>query len=147
MKVPAGEGSKVTLLHDYRAVDDAPEAVELIEAAVDHNSTAELAALKHGAELGDLRDELQFTFSDSQRIHGSAEDVSTVFPLPSFDNSAMDGYAVRAVDTRAASAEQPAQLQVVGDIAAGAKTRSGMGPGLAHGMRAAALMVSPVRGP
>jgi molybdopterin molybdotransferase len=60
-----------------------------------------------------------------------AEDVSTVFPLPSFDNSAMDGYAVRAVDTRGASAESPAQLQVVGDIAAGAKTRSGMGPGLA----------------
>ncbi|MGN6606937.1 MAG: molybdotransferase-like divisome protein Glp [Jatrophihabitans sp.] len=60
-----------------------------------------------------------------------AEDVTSAFPLPSFDNSAMDGYAVRAVDTRHASDEQPVQLQVVGDIAAGAKTRSGMGPGLA----------------
>ena len=71
----SGGGSTVTLLHDYRAVDDAPAAVELIELAVDRNSKAELAALKHGAELGDLRDELLFTFSDAQRIHGSADHV------------------------------------------------------------------------
>src|SRR5439155_17263197 len=55
----------------------------------------------------------------------------TPIALPSFDNSAMDGYAVRAIDTRDASAEAPVTLQVVGDVAAGAKSRSGMGPGLA----------------
>jgi molybdopterin molybdotransferase len=43
----------------------------------------------------------------------------------------MDGYAVRAIDTRDASDDHPATLQVVGDVAAGAKSRSGMGPGLA----------------
>ncbi len=55
----------------------------------------------------------------------------TDVPLPGFDNSAMDGYAVRAVDTRGASAENPVELPVVGDVVAGTKTRSGMGPGLA----------------
>jgi molybdopterin molybdotransferase len=60
-----------------------------------------------------------------------AQDVSSDFPLPSFDNAAMDGYAVRSIDTREASSAEPVKLQVVGDIAAGAKTRSGMGAGLA----------------
>jgi molybdopterin molybdotransferase len=60
-----------------------------------------------------------------------AEDVAADFPLPNFDNSAMDGYAVRAIDTRSASVDEPVRLRVVGDIAAGAKSRSGMGPGLA----------------
>ena len=39
--------------------------------------------------------------------------------LPRFDNSAMDGYAVRAADLAAANAEQPASLQVLGKVAAG----------------------------
>ncbi|WP_377270032.1 aromatase/cyclase [Peterkaempfera sp. SMS 1(5)a] len=70
-----GEGTRVTLLHHYRAIGDDPAAVELIEQAVDRNSRAELAALKAGAELGALRGELMFTFSDAQQIDGSAEDV------------------------------------------------------------------------
>ncbi|HEV7206274.1 MAG TPA: gephyrin-like molybdotransferase Glp [Jatrophihabitans sp.] len=73
---------------------------------------------------------IELTLLDAQGLL-LAENVSTDFPLPSFDNSAMDGYAVRAVDTLDASREQPVRLQVVGDIAAGASSRSGMGPGLA----------------
>jgi molybdopterin molybdotransferase len=60
-----------------------------------------------------------------------AETVVTDVPLPGFDNSAMDGYAVRAVDTRNASDENPLELPVVGDVAAGSQNRNGMGPGLA----------------
>src|ERR671930_533163 len=60
-----------------------------------------------------------------------AEDVSASVSLPAFDNSAMDGYAVRAVDTRSASAEEPVVLPVVGDVMAGSRKQSGMGPGLA----------------
>jgi molybdopterin molybdotransferase len=60
-----------------------------------------------------------------------AESVVTDVPLPGFDNSAMDGYAVRAVDTRNASEENPLDLPVVGDVVAGTKNRNGMGPGLA----------------
>jgi molybdopterin molybdotransferase len=75
-------------------------------------------------------DTIELTLLDAQGLL-LAEDIRAEFPLPSFDNSAMDGYAVRAIDTRDASPDQPLNLQVVGDIAAGAKTRSGMGPGLA----------------
>lgn len=60
-----------------------------------------------------------------------AEDVATVNPLPGFDNSAMDGYVVCAADTRAASPANPVVLPVVGDVAAGARSRAGIGPGLA----------------
>jgi len=75
-------------------------------------------------------DPIELTLLDSQGLL-LAENVVTDVPLPGFDNSAMDGYAVRAVDTRDASAKHPAVLPVVGDVAAGAKSRAGMGPGLA----------------
>src|ERR1700744_2232237 len=48
-----------------------------------------------------------------------AADVTAQHPLPSFDNSAMDGYAVRAADIQAASSEQPAVMPVHAEIAAG----------------------------
>ena len=48
-----------------------------------------------------------------------ADDVVTANPLPSFDNSAMDGYAVHAEDLAAASEQAPVTLPVVGEIAAG----------------------------
>lgn len=41
--------------------------------------------------------------------------------LPSFANSAMDGYAVRAADVAAATLEAPVGLEVVGDVPAGAQ--------------------------
>lgn len=49
-----------------------------------------------------------------------AESVAASEPLPAFDNSAMDGYAVRAVDVRGATAGSPVVLPVAGDIPAGA---------------------------
>jgi molybdopterin molybdotransferase len=73
---------------------------------------------------------IELTLLDAQGLL-LAENVTSDVPLPGFDNSAMDGYAVRAVDTRDASAENPVVLPVVGDVAAGATSRSGMGPGLA----------------
>ena len=36
-----------------------------------------------------------------------AEDVTAASPLPSFDNSAMDGYAVRVEDVAAAAQDHP----------------------------------------
>jgi molybdopterin molybdotransferase len=48
-----------------------------------------------------------------------AEQVTSTTPLPSFDNSAMDGYAVRAADLGGATAEAPVALPVRGEIAAG----------------------------
>jgi molybdopterin molybdotransferase len=49
-----------------------------------------------------------------------AEDVTAGFPIPPLDNTAMDGYAVRAVDTEGAARENPRQLAVIGELAAGA---------------------------
>jgi molybdopterin molybdotransferase len=48
-----------------------------------------------------------------------AEAVTATEPLPGFDNSAMDGYAVRAVDIAAANPDRPVALPVTGDIPAG----------------------------
>jgi molybdopterin molybdotransferase len=47
------------------------------------------------------------------------DDITARWPLPSFDNSAMDGYAVRAADIATASNENPVVIQVDGEIAAG----------------------------
>jgi molybdopterin molybdotransferase len=58
-----------------------------------------------------------------------AEDVAAASPLPSFDNSAMDGYAVRVDDVAAASEEHPVTLPVVGEIAAGDTGAYALQPG------------------
>lgn len=47
-----------------------------------------------------------------------AEDVISEISLPSFDNSSMDGYAVRATEVASASHESPVALPVVGESAA-----------------------------
>ncbi|HSE94405.1 MAG TPA: gephyrin-like molybdotransferase Glp [Methylomirabilota bacterium] len=49
-----------------------------------------------------------------------AESVVAGRELPSWDNSSMDGYAVRHVDTAGAAAARPVRLRVVGEIPAGA---------------------------
>ncbi|MEE6281458.1 molybdopterin molybdotransferase MoeA [Georgenia sunbinii] len=48
-----------------------------------------------------------------------AEDVVATLAVPPFDNSAMDGFAVRAADVAAAGGSSPVRLAVVGDIPAG----------------------------
>ena len=48
-----------------------------------------------------------------------AETVAAPEALPSFDNSAMDGYAVRAADIASASSDSPVRLPVTADIPAG----------------------------
>ncbi len=49
-----------------------------------------------------------------------AEDIVSPVDLPPWDNSAMDGFAVRSADVRGATAELPRTLRVVDDIPAGA---------------------------
>ncbi|WOX23879.1 gephyrin-like molybdotransferase Glp [Streptomyces solicathayae] len=57
------------------------------------------------------------------------EDVTVPVALPPFDNSSMDGYAVRVADVAGASEEFPAVLTVIGDVAAGAGGLPTVGPG------------------
>ncbi|WP_420709600.1 MULTISPECIES: gephyrin-like molybdotransferase Glp [unclassified Streptomyces] len=59
------------------------------------------------------------------------EDVTVPAALPPFDNSSMDGYAVRVADVAGATEEFPAVLTVIGDVAAGADGLPEVGPGQA----------------
>ncbi|CAM3240545.1 molybdopterin molybdenumtransferase [Mycobacterium intermedium] len=61
-----------------------------------------------------------------------ADDVVAPLSLPVFDNSAMDGYAVRAEDTTGATPEQPVVLPVAEDIPAGRTDELTLKPGTAH---------------
>jgi molybdopterin molybdotransferase len=58
-----------------------------------------------------------------------AADVTAAWPLPGFDNSAMDGYAVVAADVAAASAEHPVTLPVDAEVAAGDTISRTLTPG------------------
>jgi len=51
--------------------------------------------------------------------------------LPSFPRSAMDGYAVRALDTHGASTSLPAFFKVIGEVSMGAKTDYQLSQGVA----------------
>ncbi|MEE8335280.1 MAG: molybdopterin molybdenumtransferase MoeA, partial [Candidatus Neomarinimicrobiota bacterium] len=53
----------------------------------------------------------------SGRILG--ENVYAPFPAPLFDNSAMDGFALRSLDTRGSSLKTPVLLKLKGVIPAG----------------------------
>jgi molybdopterin molybdotransferase len=51
--------------------------------------------------------------------------------LPPFDNSAMDGFAVRAQDVAGASAESPVRLRVIGEVQAGHQPEGSVTPATA----------------
>ncbi len=61
-----------------------------------------------------------------------ARDVVAPLSLPVFDNSAMDGYAVRTEDVAAASSQSPVKLVVAEDIPAGRIDPLTLAPGTAH---------------
>jgi molybdopterin molybdotransferase len=62
-----------------------------------------------------------------------AEDVVAAVDLPGADNSAMDGYAVRAADVAGATAHSPVVLPVDGDVPAGDSRRHVLASG--HALR------------
>jgi molybdopterin molybdotransferase len=58
-----------------------------------------------------------------------AEDISSSRDIPGFDNSAMDGYAVRAADLARASETNPVKLAVVETVGAGQMPTRRLGAG------------------
>jgi molybdopterin molybdotransferase len=60
-----------------------------------------------------------------------AEDVPSAEDVPAFDNSAMDGFAVRSEDTAQAGSETPVALELVGESRAGRPAREAVGNGQA----------------
>ncbi|MEX0580510.1 MAG: gephyrin-like molybdotransferase Glp [Mycobacterium sp.] len=69
-----------------------------------------------------------------------ADDVIAGLSLPVFDNSAMDGYAVRVEDVAGASASEPVKLVVAEDIPAGRIDSPILVPGTAHRIMTGAPM-------
>jgi molybdopterin molybdotransferase len=66
--------------------------------------------------------------SSGRRI---ASDVYSAEPMPHFARSGMDGYALRHEDAAGATPQQPAELQVVGDVPAGNVWTEPLAPGTA----------------
>lgn len=60
-----------------------------------------------------------------------AEDARSRVPLPLWDNSAMDGYALRAADVSGADPAHPIPLRVVGEVLAGSADDPGIPEGAA----------------
>ena len=58
-----------------------------------------------------------------------AEAISAEFPLPTFNRSTVDGYAVRAADTHGASETLPAYLNLIGEVAMGTIANLTLGKG------------------
>jgi len=58
-----------------------------------------------------------------------AEDAVAVEPVPGFDNSAMDGFAVRAADTVGAAERQPVALRLAGESRAGRPAATALAAG------------------
>jgi molybdopterin molybdotransferase len=69
-----------------------------------------------------------------------AADVVSADAIPPFDNSAMDGYAVRAEDTGGAAPDAPVALRVVDESRAGAPATRTAGPGEAIAISTGAAM-------
>jgi len=59
----------------------------------------------------------------------TATDMAALQPVPLFDNSAMDGYAVRSADVAGATPSHPARLTVVDRVPAGHRRAHPLGPG------------------
>jgi len=58
-----------------------------------------------------------------------SNEVTAPWDLPPFDNSSMDGYAVRSADVAGATEQNPVSLPVVGDIPAGYAGALALSPG------------------
>ncbi len=69
-----------------------------------------------------------------------AVEVVALVDVPGFDNSAMDGYAVRHADATSASAGSPVSLEVVADLPAGAAQN----PDLKQGQAARIMTGAPM---
>ncbi|MGV9709272.1 molybdopterin molybdotransferase MoeA [Gordonia sp. NPDC003424] len=60
------------------------------------------------------------------------DDVVAPIGLPGFDNSAMDGYAVRSAEISSATNDSPVRMPVAEDIPAGRTDRLTLAPGTVH---------------
>lgn len=69
-----------------------------------------------------------------------AEDIVASDAVPSFANSAMDGFAFRSADCMLASNNNPSKIRVIGEIQAGKTETSSISPGNAYHIMTGAIM-------
>jgi molybdopterin molybdotransferase len=69
-----------------------------------------------------------------------AAPVTSQLDFPHWDNSAMDGYAVRYTDVQACNAQEPAVLEIVEEIQAGQEPQVSLQPGQASRIFTGACM-------
>src|SRR5207237_370747 len=69
-----------------------------------------------------------------------AQAVVCAEDVPGFDNSAMDGYAVRAADTQGAGAGTPVRLGVAGESRAGSPAAAALAAGEAFTISTGAML-------
>jgi molybdopterin molybdotransferase len=69
-----------------------------------------------------------------------ATPVTSQLDFPHWDNSAMDGYAIRYVDVQACSAEHPVTLEIIEDIPAGYQPQKTIGAGQAARILTGSMM-------
>ncbi|MFI8931154.1 aromatase/cyclase [Streptomyces sp. NPDC053474] len=67
--------ARLTLVHEFTAVDDDPAGTEWVTRATDRNSRTELANIKALAESRDTAADLVFDFADSTLVDGDPEAV------------------------------------------------------------------------
>jgi len=94
-------------------------------------TTAPRSVDEHLSRIIEMISPLQSYDQSLLEAHGlpACEDVLSPIALPRFDNSAMDGYAVRRTDVEGASDESPIHLPVVGESAAGSAKPYALAPG------------------
>src|SRR5262249_2411405 len=83
--------------------------------------------------------------SENVELHAAlgrvlAEAVESAGAVPAFDGSAMDGFAVRAADTRGAGRDAPVTLRTVDESRAGRPAARSVEPGLAIAISTGAAM-------
>jgi molybdopterin molybdotransferase len=89
--------------------------------AAGHDTTGMVSVDAHVADVAALvrpLDPIDLPLAEAEGCVLAA-DLEARYPLPAFDNSAMDGYAVRAADVAGASQDAPVTLPVTGEVAAG----------------------------
>ncbi len=81
--------------------------------------------------LASTPDPIIASYSSLRLVYGSAlaEDIYADIPLPPFDNSAVDGFAVRLQDAANASQTNPVTLQIAQTIKAGDNAQTPVQPG------------------
>lgn len=92
---------------------------ELVEIEV-----ARRLVLEHAPRLGSVRLPLREALGSVL-----AEEVVAPEAVPAADNSAMDGYAIRAADTAGAAPGSPTSLRVIGEARAGRPAATSLGAG------------------